>query len=147
MSGHSKWATIKHAKGLADAKRGKIFTKFIKEISIAARMGGGDPNSNPRLRTVIIKARAANMPKDNIERAIKKGTGEDGGAAYEVVPDTVPRGGHLHDVGRVRGAGGGGAVRSCRPQGADEAGWRQPDAQLERRGQPCISNRPGRLCV
>ena len=74
MSGHSKWATIKHAKGLADAKRGKIFTKFIKEISIAARMGGGDPNSNPRLRTVIIKAR---------ERAIKKGTGEDGGAAYE----------------------------------------------------------------
>ena len=83
MSGHSKWATIKHAKGLADAKRGKIFTKFIKEISIAARMGGGDPNSNPRLRTVIIKARAANMPKDNIERAIKKGTGEDGAAAYE----------------------------------------------------------------
>ena len=83
MSGHSKWATIKHAKGLADATRGKIFTKFIKEISIAARMGGGDPNSNPRLRTVIIKARAANMPKDNIERAIKKGTGEDGAAAYE----------------------------------------------------------------
>lgn len=83
MSGHSKWATIKHAKGIADAKRGKIFTKFIKEISIAARMGGGDPDSNPRLRTVIIKARAANMPKDNIERAIKKGTGEDGGAAYE----------------------------------------------------------------
>lgn len=83
MSGHSKWATIKHAKGLADAKRGKIFTKFIKEISIAARMGGSDPNSNPRLRTVIIKARAANMPKDNIERAIKKGTGEDGATAYE----------------------------------------------------------------
>ena len=83
MSGHRKWATIKHAKGIADAKRGKIFTKFIKEISIAARMGGGDPDSNPRLRTVIIKARAANMPKDNIERAIKKGTGEDGATAYE----------------------------------------------------------------
>ena len=83
MSGHSKWATIKHAKGLADAKRGKLFTKFIKEISIAARMGGGDPNSNPRLRTAIIKARASNMPKDNIERAIKKGTGELGGATYE----------------------------------------------------------------
>ena len=83
MSGHSKWATIKHAKGAADAKRGQLFTKFIKEISIAARMGGGDPNSNPRLRTVIIKARAANMPKDNIERAIKKGTGEDGATAYE----------------------------------------------------------------
>lgn len=83
MSGHSKWATIKHAKGIADAKRGKIFTKFIKELSIAARMGGGDPNSNPRLRTIIIKARAANMPKDNIERAIKKGTGEDGATTYE----------------------------------------------------------------
>ena len=73
MSGHSKWATIKHAKGAADAKRGQLFTKFIKEISIAARMGGGDPAANPRLRTAILKARAANMPKDNIERAIKKG--------------------------------------------------------------------------
>ena len=83
MSGHSKWATIKHAKGAADAKRGQLFTKFIKEISIAARMGGGDPAANPRLRTAILKARAANMPKDNIERAIKKGTGELGGATYE----------------------------------------------------------------
>lgn len=83
MSGHSKWATIKHAKGAADAKRGQLFTKFIKEISIAARMGGGDPNSNPRLRTAILKARAANMPKDNIERAIKKGTGELGAATFE----------------------------------------------------------------
>ena len=83
MSGHSKWATIKRAKGAADAKRGKIFTKLIKEISIAARMGGGDPAANPSLRTVIIKARAANMPKDNIERAIKKGTGEDGATSYE----------------------------------------------------------------
>lgn len=83
MSGHSKWATIKHAKGAADAKRGQLFTKFIKEISIAARMGGGNPAANPRLRTAILKARAANMPKDNIERAIKKGTGELGGAVYE----------------------------------------------------------------
>ena len=83
MSGHSKWATIKHAKGAADAKRGQLFTKFIKEISIAARMGGGDPNSNPRLRTAILKARASNMPKDNIERAIKKGTGELGNAVFE----------------------------------------------------------------
>ncbi len=83
MSGHSKWATIKHAKGLADAKRGQMFTKFIKEISIAARMGGGDPNANPRLRTAILKARGANMPKDNIDRAIKKGTGELGAAIYE----------------------------------------------------------------
>ena len=83
MSGHSKWATIKHAKGAADAKRGQIFTKFIKEISIAARMGGGNPEGNPRLRTAILKARGANMPKDNIERAIKKGTGELEGVNYE----------------------------------------------------------------
>ena len=83
MSGHSKWATIKHAKGAADAKRGKIFTKLIKEISIAARMGGGNPDSNPRLRTAIIKARGANMPKDNIDRAIKKGTGELEGVSFE----------------------------------------------------------------
>ncbi len=83
MSGHSKWSTIKHAKGAADAKRGKMFTKFIKEISIAARMGGGDPHSNPRLRTAILKARASNMPNDNIDRAIKKGTGELGGAVFE----------------------------------------------------------------
>ena len=83
MSGHSKWATIKHAKGAADAKRGQMFTKFIKEISIAARMGGGLVESNPRLRTAILKAKAANMPKDNIERAIKKGTGELEGVNYE----------------------------------------------------------------
>ncbi len=83
MSGHSKWATIKHKKGALDAKRGQMFTKIIKEISIAARMGGGDPEANPRLRTVILKARAANMPKDNIDRAIKKGTGELEGVNYE----------------------------------------------------------------
>jgi len=83
MSGHSKWATIKHKKGAADAKRGQMFTKLIKEISIAARMGGGDPDSNARLRTAVLKARAANMPKDNIDRAIKKGTGELEGSTYE----------------------------------------------------------------
>jgi YebC/PmpR family DNA-binding regulatory protein len=83
MSGHSKWATIKHAKGAADAKRGQMFTKLIKEISSAARMGGGNPEGNPRLRTAIIKARGANMPKDNIDRAIKKGTGELEGVNYE----------------------------------------------------------------
>jgi YebC/PmpR family DNA-binding regulatory protein len=83
MSGHSKWATIKHAKGAADAKRGQIFTKLIKEISIAARMGGGSLDGNPRLRTAILKARAANMPRDNIERAVKKGTGELDGVNYE----------------------------------------------------------------
>ena len=83
MSGHSKWATIKHKKGAADAKRGQMFTKLIKEISIAARMGGGDAETNPRLRTAILKARGANMPKDNIDRAIKKGTGELEGVSYE----------------------------------------------------------------
>jgi len=83
MSGHSKWATIKHAKGAADAKRGQTFTKLIKEISIAARMGGGSVEGNPRLRTAVLKARIANMPKDNIERAIKKGTGELEGVTYE----------------------------------------------------------------
>lgn len=85
MSGHSKWSTIRHKKGAADAKRGKIFTKLIKEIMISARMGGGDPSGNPRLRAAITAARAENMPKDNIERAIKKGTGELEGASYEEV--------------------------------------------------------------
>ncbi|HTZ50064.1 MAG TPA: YebC/PmpR family DNA-binding transcriptional regulator [Spirochaetia bacterium] len=85
MSGHSKWHTIKHKKGLADAKRGQMFTKLIKEISISARLGGGDPDTNPRLRTVILKAKAGNMPRDNIERAIKKGTGELEGVSYEEI--------------------------------------------------------------
>jgi YebC/PmpR family DNA-binding regulatory protein len=85
MSGHSKWSTIKRKKGAADAKRGKIFTKLIREIATAARIGGGDPNSNPRLRLAADKARAANMPKDNIERAIKKGLGAQEGEAYEEV--------------------------------------------------------------
>ena len=83
MSGHSKWSTIKHKKGAADAKRGKTFTRIIKEMTIAARMGGGDQVANPRLRTAIADAKAANMPKDNIERAIKKGTGELEGVALE----------------------------------------------------------------
>ena len=83
MSGHSKWSTIKRKKGALDAKRGKIFTKLIKEITVAARMGGGDPETNPRLRTAIAAAKAENMPKDNIERAIKKGTGELEGTQYE----------------------------------------------------------------
>jgi YebC/PmpR family DNA-binding regulatory protein len=85
MSGHSKWHTIKHKKGAADAKRGRVFTKLIKEITVAARVGGGDPEGNPRLRTVILAAKAANMPKDNIEKAIKKGTGELPGVSYEEV--------------------------------------------------------------
>jgi YebC/PmpR family DNA-binding regulatory protein len=83
MSGHSKWHTIKHKKGALDAKRGKVFTKLIREMTIAARLGGGDPDSNPRLRTVLDKAKAANMPADNITRAIKKGTGELEGTSYE----------------------------------------------------------------
>ena len=86
MSGHSKWATIKRKKGAVDAKRGKIFTKLIREIATAARLGGADPNANPRLRLAMDKARAANMPKANIDRAIKKGSGEDADAArYEEV--------------------------------------------------------------
>ena len=83
MSGHSKWHSIKHKKGALDAKRGKIFTKIIREMSIAARLGGGDPNANPRLRTAVDKAKAVNMPADNIKRAIQKGTGELEGTSYE----------------------------------------------------------------
>jgi len=83
MSGHSKWATIKHKKGAADARRGKVFTKLIKEITVAARISGGDADSNPRLRTAIAAAKAENMPADNIKRAIQKGTGELPGTTYE----------------------------------------------------------------
>ena len=83
MSGHSKWSSIKHKKAATDAKRGKIFTRVIKEITVAARMGGGDIEANPRLRTAVQAAKAENMPKDNIERAIKKGTGELEGVNYE----------------------------------------------------------------
>jgi len=85
MSGHSKWATIKHKKAATDAKRGRIFTKLIREISIAARVGGGDPNANPRLRTAIAAAKNENMPNDNIERAIQRGTGQLEGEQYEEV--------------------------------------------------------------
>lgn len=85
MSGHSKWSSIKHKKGAADARRGRIFTRLIKEITVAARMGGGDPEGNPRLRTAIQSAKAENMPKDNIERAVKKGTGELEGVSYEEI--------------------------------------------------------------
>ncbi len=83
MSGHSKWSTIKHKKGAADARRGKIFSKLIKEITVAARMGGSDPTGNPRLRQAIAAAKSENMPKENIERAIKKGSGELEGVHYE----------------------------------------------------------------
>ncbi len=85
MSGHSKWHTIKHKKGAADAKRGKIFTRIIKELSVAARSGGGDPAMNPRLRTIIADAKASNMPRENIERAIRRGTGEEPGVSYEEI--------------------------------------------------------------
>jgi YebC/PmpR family DNA-binding regulatory protein len=85
MSGHSKWATIKHKKGALDAKRGKIFTRLIKEISIAAKQGGGDPDGNPRLRTAVLAAKAENMPADNIKRAIQRGTGELEGVNYEEI--------------------------------------------------------------
>src|SRR5437660_6618823 len=85
MSGHSKWATIKHKKGALDAKRGKIFTRLIKEIAMAAKAGGGDPDGNPRLRTAIAAAKAENMPADNIKRAVQRGTGELPGATYEEI--------------------------------------------------------------
>jgi YebC/PmpR family DNA-binding regulatory protein len=85
MSGHSKWHTIKHKKGAADAKRGKIFTRLIKELTVAARAGGGDPDMNPRLRTIIADAKANNMPRENIERAIRRGTGEEPGVSYEEI--------------------------------------------------------------
>src|ERR1700721_3623888 len=85
MSGHSKWATIKHKKGALDAKRGKTFTRLIKEITIAAKGGGGDPAGNPRLRTAILAAKAENMPADNIKRAIQRGTGELEGLSYEEI--------------------------------------------------------------
>ncbi len=85
MSGHNKWSTIKHKKGAADAKRGKLFTRILKEITVAARLGGGDVASNPRLRLAVDQAKGANMPKDNWERAIKKGTGELEGVTYEEV--------------------------------------------------------------
>ncbi|HXD74327.1 MAG TPA: YebC/PmpR family DNA-binding transcriptional regulator [Vicinamibacterales bacterium] len=83
MSGHSKWHSIKHKKGAADAKRGKIFTRLIKELAVAARAGGGDPDMNPRLRTIIAEAKANNMPRENIERAIRRGTGQEPGVSYE----------------------------------------------------------------
>ena len=85
MSGHSKWATIKHKKGALDAKRGKIFTHLIKEITIAAKQGGGDPDGNPRLRTAVLAAKAENMPAENIKRAIQRGTGELEGVNYEEI--------------------------------------------------------------
>jgi YebC/PmpR family DNA-binding regulatory protein len=85
MSGHSKWHTIKHKKGAADAKRGKVFTRIIKELSVAARNGGGDVDSNPRLRTIVAEAKANNMPRENIERAIRRGTGEEPGVTYDEV--------------------------------------------------------------
>ncbi|MDQ3068769.1 MAG: YebC/PmpR family DNA-binding transcriptional regulator [Acidobacteriota bacterium] len=85
MSGHSKWHTIKHKKGAADAKRGKIFTRIIKELTVAARHGGGDPDKNPRLRTIIADAKSVNMPADNIKRAIRRGTGEEEGVIYDEV--------------------------------------------------------------
>src|ERR1700726_4873310 len=85
MSGHSKWATIKHKKGALDAKRGKTFTRLIKEITIAAKQGGGDPDGNPRLRTAVLAAKAENMPAENIKRAIQRGTGELEGVSYEEI--------------------------------------------------------------
>ena len=93
MSGHSKWSSIKHKKAATDAKRGKIFTKLIKEITVAARLGGGDMDANPRLRTAVAAAKSENMPKDNIERAIKRGAGEGQGDIEELVYEGYAPGG------------------------------------------------------
>src|SRR5947207_14827369 len=94
MSGHSKWHSIKHKKGALDAKRGKLFTKFIRELTVAARTGGGDPDANPRLRKAISDAKAGNMPNDTIDRAIRRGTGAGGGANYaEITYEGGGRGG------------------------------------------------------
>jgi YebC/PmpR family DNA-binding regulatory protein len=99
MSGHSKWATIKHKKGALDAKRGKLFTKLIKEITVAARMGGGDPSGNPRLRKAMTDAKGQAMPNDTIKRAVQRGTGEIEGAAYEeIVYEGTGPGGTLYLV-------------------------------------------------
>jgi len=85
MSGHSKWHTIKHKKGAADAKRGRVFTRIIKELTVAARAGGGDPDMNPRLRTIVAEAKQSNMPAENIKRAIRRGTGEEPGVQYDEI--------------------------------------------------------------
>src|SRR3978361_526980 len=114
MSGHSKWASIKHKKGALDAKRGRIFTRLIKELTVAARASGGDPDMNPRLRTVIADAKASNMPAENIKRAIRRGTGEEPGVSYEeaqyegngpggagLIPDFLPHN-KTRPVGELR---------------------------------------------
>ena len=128
MAGHSKWANIQHRKGRQDAKRGKIFTRLIKEITVAARMGGGDPDMNPRLRLAVDKATENNMPKDNIERAIKRGTGElEGPAMEDISYEGYGAGGRDLSPGRSRqyraghrghaecAAGGRGHARRCTP--------------------------------
>ena len=123
MSGHSKWATIKHKKGALDAKRGKIFTRLIREITMAARQGGGDPDANPRLRGAVAAAKAENMPADNIKRAIQRGTGELPGSIYEEIS--------------FEGYG----PRGCRPDCGSDYGQPQPHRQrdssclLKKRGQ------------
>ena len=103
MSGHSKWHSIKHKKGALDAKRGKLFTKFIKEITVAARSGGGDVDGNARLRKAILDAKAGNMPNDTIERAVRKGTGEEEGVNYEEITyEGYGPGGENHERRRVQ---------------------------------------------
>lgn len=119
MSGHNKWSTIKHKKGAADAKRSKIFSKIIKELTVAARMGGGDPEGNPRLRTAVNTTHGANMPKDNIDKAVKRGTGEIAGVSY--------RGDNLRRIRTRRRSGPGrSADRQPEPNGLrNQAHFRQ----------------------
>src|SRR3990170_4486079 len=167
MAGHSKWKQIKHYKAATDAKRGAVFTKLIREITVAAKMGGGDPAGNPRLRTAIDTAKAASMPKENIERAVKKGTGELEGVDYqEILYEAYGPGGvalmiqtltdnptrTVADVRHKLSRGGGDRVRAqgdragggqgCRVAGEAPRGARGPRRRADRRGQ--LRHRRGR---
>jgi len=147
MSGHSKWATIKHKKGAADAKRGKIFSKIAKEMTIVAKAGGGDPNNNPTLRTLIAKAKSVNMPNDNIDRAIKKGTGELAADALEEITYEGYAGGGVGLVVKVLTDNKNRAAAEVRnifkKNGSDFAGLGSVSRSFERKGTIMIPSVDG----
>jgi YebC/PmpR family DNA-binding regulatory protein len=147
MSGHSKWATIKHKKGAADAKRGKIFSKIAKEMTIVAKAGGGDPNNNPTLRTLIAKAKSVNMPNDNIDRAIKKGTGELAADALEEITYEGYAGGGVGLVVKVLTDNKNRAAAEVRnifkKNGSDFAGLGSVSRSFERKGTIMIASADG----
>lgn len=147
MSGHSKWATIKHKKGAADAKRGKIFSKIAKEMTIVAKAGGGDPNNNPTLRTLIAKAKSVNMPNDNIDRAIKKGTGELAADALEEITYEGYAGGGVGLVVKVLTDNKNRAAAEVRnifkKNGSDFAGLGSVSRSFERKGTIMIASVDG----